>query len=71
MRIPTIKGARGVQFRVVVLLWADLLPFAAQADERSELHVAMTRAEDPVVILHSERSIYIDELRANISGLAL
>jgi ATP-dependent exoDNAse (exonuclease V) beta subunit len=64
VRIVTIKGSRGLQFRIVVLIWADLLPYQQQLDERSELYVAMTRAEDVLVILHSGRSAYIDELRA-------
>ncbi len=59
------QGRRGLQFRFVVLLWADLLPYEQQTDERSELYVAMTRAEDVLVILHSGHSAYIDELRAN------
>jgi superfamily I DNA/RNA helicase len=37
----------------------------ALRNERSELYVAMTRAEDVLVILHSGHSAYIDELRAN------
>jgi hypothetical protein len=47
-----------------VLIWADLLPYEEQADERSELYVAMTRAEDVLVVLHSGASAYIGELRA-------
>jgi hypothetical protein len=66
VRIATIKGSRGLQFRIVVLIWADLLPYDEQMDERSELYVAMTRAEDVLVILHSGRSVYTDELRAAI-----
>ena len=68
VRIVTIKGSRGLQFRIAVLIWADLLPFEEQVDERSELYVAMTRAEDMLVILHSGRSAYIDELRACRGG---
>lgn len=63
VRILTIKGSRGLQFRFVVMLWADMLPYDEQTDERSEFYVAMTRAEDVLVILHSGRSTYIDELR--------
>lgn len=63
VRILTIKSARGLQFRIVVLLWSDLLPYE-QLDQRSELFVAMTRAEDVLVVLHSGHSAYIDELRA-------
>lgn len=68
VRILTIKGSRGLQFRFVVLLWTDMLPYDEQTDERSELYVAMTRAEDVLVILHSGRSAYIDELREGRGG---
>jgi superfamily I DNA/RNA helicase len=65
VRIMTIKSSRGLQFRIVVLLWTDLLPYEPQNDERSELYVAMTRAEDMLVILHSGHSAYVEELREN------
>ncbi len=71
VRILTIKSSRGLQFRLVVLLWADLLPYEPQKNERSELYVAMTRAEDMLVILHSGHSAYIDELRENNSAGSL
>jgi superfamily I DNA/RNA helicase len=64
IRVMTIKSARGLQFRVVVMLWTDRLPYPLQEDERSEMYVAMTRAEDVLVILYSGQSPYIDELRA-------
>lgn len=68
VRIMTVKGSRGLQFRIVVLLWTDLLPYRPHLDERSDLYVAMTRAEDVLVILHSGHSPYIDELHANRGG---
>jgi superfamily I DNA/RNA helicase len=59
-------SARGLQFRIVVLLWADLLPspFKSRGDDidRGLLYVAMTRAEDMLVILHSGSSSYVEEL---------
>jgi superfamily I DNA/RNA helicase len=61
-----MHSARGLQFRIVLLLWADLLPspFKSRGDgiDRGLLYVAMTRAEDMLVILHSGNSSYVEEL---------
>jgi superfamily I DNA/RNA helicase len=59
-----MHSARGLQFRIVVLLWADLLPYNGidSPVDRGLLYVAATRAEDLLVILHSGMSPYVDEL---------
>lgn len=66
VKILPIRSARGLQFPIVVLLWADLLPssFKDRDDDvdRGLLYVALTRAEDMLVILHSGSSSYIEEL---------
>ena len=65
VKILPMHSARGLQFRIVVLLWADLLPspFKNRDDvDRGLLYVAMTRAEDMLVILHSGSSPYVEEL---------
>jgi hypothetical protein len=66
VQILTMHSARGLQFRIVMLLWADHLRprFRNQDDgiDRGLLYVAMTRAEDMLVILHSGKSACIDEL---------
>ena len=65
VKILPMHSARGLQFRIVVLLWADLLPspFKNRDDvDRGLLYVAMTRAEDMLVILHSGNSAYVEEL---------
>jgi superfamily I DNA/RNA helicase len=66
VKIVPIPSARGLQFRIVVLLWADLLPsrFKSRNDsiDRGLLYVAMTRAEDMLVILHSGSSSYVEQL---------
>ena len=65
-KILPMHSARGLQFRIVLLLWADLLPspFKNRDDgiDRGLLYVAMTRAEDMLVILHSGSSSYVEEL---------
>lgn len=66
VRIMPIHSSRGLQFRIVLVLWADLLPsrFKTSNDsiDRGLLYVAMTRAEDMLVVLHSGDSAYIEEL---------
>jgi superfamily I DNA/RNA helicase len=66
VKILPVHSARGMQFRIVLLLWTDLLPlpFKSREDgiDRSLLYVAMTRAEDMLVILHSGNSSYVEEL---------
>jgi hypothetical protein len=71
VRILPMRGTRGLQFRVVVLLWTDLLPSSFKGEaggiDRSLLYVAMTRAEDLLVILHSGASAYVAELYGRLS----
>jgi superfamily I DNA/RNA helicase len=66
VRILPMHSSRGLQFRIVLLLWTDLLPsrFKGRDEDadRGLLYVAMTRAEDLLVILHSANSGYIEEL---------
>ena len=66
VKILPMHSARGLQFRIVLLLWAGLLPspFKSRDDgiDRGLLYVAMTRAEDMLVILHSGNSSYVEEL---------
>jgi superfamily I DNA/RNA helicase len=66
VKILPMHGARGLQFRIVILLWTDLLPspFTSRGDgiDRSLLYVAMTRAEDLLAILHSGSSPYVEEI---------
>jgi superfamily I DNA/RNA helicase len=64
--ILPMHSARGLQFRIVLLLWTDLLPspFKNRNDaiDRGLFYVSMTRVEDMLVILHSGSSSYVKEL---------
>jgi superfamily I DNA/RNA helicase len=66
VKIMPMHSARGLQFRIVLLLWTDLLPSPFKnrnvAIDRGLFYVAMTRAEDMLVILHSGSSSYVEEL---------
>lgn len=66
VKILSMHSARGLQFRIVLLLWTDLLGARSETGndeiERGLLYVATTRAEEVLVILHSGGSQYINEL---------
>ena len=58
-----MKASPGLQFRFVILLWTDLLPARfTEDDDEALLYVAMTRAEDMLVVLHSKQSEFIDRI---------
>jgi hypothetical protein len=64
----TVHSCKGLQWRAVLILWADLLPFSADPEqwklERGLMYVAMTRAEDELVLTRSGYSPFIDEIEA-------
>ena len=74
IKVSTIHSAKGLQFRAVILMWADLLPSTLEdRDEESErklMYVAMTRAEDCLAVTYSELSAYVDEIAKNIEAAA-
>jgi hypothetical protein len=72
VKLSTIHSSKGLQFRAVILMWADLLP--SQLDDRDEdserklMYVASTRAEDLLAITQSGPSAYVEEIRRNIEA---
>ncbi len=63
IRILSMKASPGLQFRFVILLWTDLLPARfTDDDDEALLYVAMTRAEDVLVVIHSKHSVFIDRI---------
>ncbi len=64
----TVHSCKGLQWRAVLILWADLLPFSSDPEqwklERGLLYVAMTRAEDELVLTKSGHSALTDEIEA-------
>jgi UvrD-like helicase C-terminal domain/AAA domain/Nuclease-related domain len=64
IRIQTIHHAKGLQYRAVIFLWADLLPFAQGRDvkqDRKLFYVALTRATELLAIVHSGHSSFVAE----------
>lgn len=67
VKVQTIHSAKGLQYRAVILLWADKLPHHRKSHEESLgerrlLYVAMTRAVSLLAITASRRSEFIDEI---------
>jgi hypothetical protein len=58
LKLLTIQRSKGLQFRHVILLWTDFLRRGkfedTGGDAQTWLHVAMTRAEFSLTILHSQ-----------------
>ncbi len=66
IKIQTIHSAKGLQYRAVILMWADSLPKSfADSDEETDrrlFYVGLTRPEDFLVISASGASKFITEI---------
>jgi len=68
IKVQTIHSAKGLEYRAVILMWADLLPMSwlndyDEAENRRLMYVALTRAVDFLAITYSEPSTFIEEIR--------
>jgi hypothetical protein len=67
LRLCTASAIKGLQFKIVVFVAADLLPSdfpdATEAGDRAQLFVALTRAEDYLLITHSGEVGFAKALR--------
>lgn len=66
IKIQTIHSSKGLQYRAVVLMWADLLPKpfenSNEDDDRKLFYVGLTRPEDYLVISASDTSKFVSEV---------
>jgi superfamily I DNA/RNA helicase len=67
LKIQTIHSAKGLQYRAVIILWADKLPRSSSSPDgrlrdRRLLYVAMTRAVSLLAITASGRSAFVREI---------
>lgn len=66
IKIQTIHSAKGLQYRAVILMWADHLPRqfgdTTEIQERCLTYIAITRPEDYLVITASGFSPFISEI---------
>jgi ATP-dependent exoDNAse (exonuclease V) beta subunit len=69
IKVQTIYSAKGLQFRAVVVIWSDSVPWKFkdldEASERRLLYVALTRAEDFLAVSCSGGSRFLDELASS------
>lgn len=69
MKIQTIHSAKGLQYKAVVMLWADLLPKSlgnsTEEEDRKLFYVALTRPEDYLVITASGSSKFVSEISSS------
>lgn len=75
VKVSPIQGFKGLQARIVIVMWADLLPSGwrklGTEYERAELYVGLTRAEDRLVVSCSRDSPFLKEMRAKLGVLAV
>lgn len=67
IKVQTIHSAKGLQYKVVIILWTDLLPTrfpnSTESDDRKLLYVGLTRAEDFLAISYSSPSRFITQIQ--------
>jgi superfamily I DNA/RNA helicase len=64
IRLQTIHHAKGLQYRAVIFMWADLLPHPQSPDlnhDRKLFYVGLTRAAEFLAIVSSGNSVFVDE----------
>lgn len=66
VKIQTINSAKGLQYKAVIILWADILPRSftniTEDGERRLFYVALTRPQDYLLISTSGPSKFISEI---------
>ena len=68
VKVQTVASSKGLQYRVVFVMWADLFSPRSPADSEMQqrfLYVAMTRASDVLVITYSETNEFIERMVAS------
>lgn len=75
VKLLNIFHAKGLQFKAVVFLWADILPqpgWLNRTPEEQEtlFYVALTRAEDYLAVVHSGESEFVERLSGHTVGTA-
>jgi superfamily I DNA/RNA helicase len=65
MKVQTVASSKGLQYRVVFVMWADLFEPHTRADldlQQRHLYVAMTRASDVLVVTYSKENEFIERM---------
>lgn len=62
IKVQTVASSKGMQYRVVFLMWADLFEPHTKADREFQqrlLYVALTRASDVLIITYSKTNEFL------------
>lgn len=70
VKLMTYKSSKGLQFPVVVVAGVGSLPWRDPAGDARELHVAMTRATERLLITASRASEFVRRLQPLCRPLA-
>ena len=66
IKVQTIHSAKGLQYKIVIVLWGGLLPaYFGQhtlAKSKKLMYVALTRAEDFLLVSYSGKSQFIEQM---------
>ncbi len=68
IKVQTVASAKGLQYRVVFVMWADLFSPRAPSDadlQQRFLYVAMTRASDILIVTYSDSNEFIERMVAS------
>ena len=67
-KIQTVASSKGLQYRLVIIMWADLFEPHTSSDVEMEqrlLYVALTRASDFLIITYSKPNALIESIIAS------
>ena len=65
IKVQTVASSKGLQYRVVFVMWADLFEPHTPADldlQQRYLYVAMTRASDVLIVTYSKENEFIERM---------
>jgi hypothetical protein len=65
IKVQTVASSKGLQYRVVFVMWADLFEPHTPADmdlQQRYLYVAMTRASDVLIVTYSNENEFIERM---------
>jgi hypothetical protein len=68
IKVQTVASSKGLQYRVTIIMWADLFEPHTSADieiEQRLLYVALTRASDILILTDSRPNDYIERMIAS------
>ena len=68
LKVQTVHSSKGLQYRVIILMWADMFEPHTPVDHDMEqrlLYVALTRASDILIVTCSKKNEFIERMIAS------